>query len=41
MDNGMIIKTDLVAVYKVNEEGKLLSIKAYWDYDKVAASMGG
>lgn len=41
MDNGMIIKTDLVAVYKVNKEGKLLSIKAYWDYDKVAASMGG
>ena len=35
MGNGMVIKTDLVGVYRANDEGKVVSLKAYWEYSKI------
>ena len=29
------ITTDLVIVYRVNDAGKIVSLKAYWEYEKV------
>jgi ketosteroid isomerase-like protein len=33
------IHTELVIVYKVNDAGKVVSLKAYWEYDKVQAQL--
>ncbi len=33
------ITTDLVIVYRVNEQGKIVSLKAYWEYAKVDAQL--
>ena len=35
MGGGLVIKTDMVAIYKANDEGKVVSLKAYWEYSKV------
>ena len=32
---GMVIKTEMVALYKANDEGKIVSLKAYWEYSKI------
>ena len=32
---GMVIKTEIVALYKANDEGKIVSLRAYWEYSKV------
>lgn len=32
---GMVIKTEMVAVYKANDEGKIVLLKAYWEYSKI------
>lgn len=37
----MAIEIDLVIVYRVNDAGKIISLKAYWEYDKVAKQLGG
>lgn len=34
--NGMTTYTEMIAVYEVNDAGKLLRLKVYWDMDKVA-----
>lgn len=34
MQNGMVIKVDLVIVYRVDAAGKIESLKAYWDFAK-------
>ena len=36
LGHGMVIKTDMVAVYRANDEGKIVSLKAYWEYSKIA-----
>jgi ketosteroid isomerase-like protein len=35
MPGGVKIRTDLVIVYRVNEAGLIVSLKAYWEYAKV------
>ena len=37
--NGIEIKVDIVVVYRVNAAGKIESLKAYWDFNKVAEKM--
>ena len=32
---GMVIETRMVVVYTANDEGKLVSLQAYWEYSKV------
>ena len=39
LGNGMVIKTDMVAVYRANDEGKVVSLKAYWEYSKLEQQM--
>lgn len=40
-DLGSGIKTvvDMVGLYEVNEDGKLSSLKVYWDFDKLMAQL--
>lgn len=37
----MKIEIDLVIVYRVNAASKVVSLKAYWEYDRVAKQLGG
>ena len=39
MPGGVEIAVDTVIVYRVDERGKLLSLKAYWDFAKVAGEL--
>ncbi|MDT4901018.1 MAG: steroid Delta-isomerase [Pseudonocardiales bacterium] len=39
--NGWTASTAGVFIYKVNDEGKILSLKAYWEMDRVVASAKG
>lgn len=39
MPNGMEVATDLVVVYRVDARGKIVSLKAYWEYAKIAAQL--
>jgi ketosteroid isomerase-like protein len=38
--NGLKAYVEMVAVYTVNEAGKLISLSVYWDVDALAAQMG-
>jgi len=38
-DGGGEIAAEGVFVYRVNAEGKLVSLKAYWDYEKTMAAV--
>lgn len=40
LPNGLEIATDLVVVYRVDARGKIISLKAYWEYEKIAAQLG-
>lgn len=35
MPGGVVIETMMVALYRANDAGKLMSLRAYWDYSKV------
>jgi steroid Delta-isomerase len=39
MPGGIEITVDTVIVYRVDERGKLASLKAYWDFAKVAGHL--
>ena len=39
MPGGADITTDLVICYRLNEAGKIVSLKAYWDFSKVEAQL--
>ena len=39
MPNGMRARVDGVFVYRVNATGKLVSMRAYWEFDRMLASM--
>lgn len=32
LPSGHVVNVDLVAVYRTNDEGKVVSLKAYWDF---------
>ena len=40
-DNGWTASTAGVFTYKVNDEGKIVSLRAYWEMDRVLASAKG
>lgn len=35
----MVSRTELVAVYRLDEDGKLASLRAFWEFEDTAASM--
>ncbi|MBK7250800.1 MAG: nuclear transport factor 2 family protein [Gammaproteobacteria bacterium] len=39
MPNGAAIATELVVVYRVDARGRIVSLKAYWEYAKIAAQL--
>jgi ketosteroid isomerase-like protein len=39
MPNGMRARCDGVFVYRVNDEGKLVSLRAFWEFEKMLATM--
>ena len=40
LPNGKAFDVHFVGVYRVNEAGKIVSLKAYWQFDKVMAEFG-
>ncbi len=36
--DGTVSRTELVIVYRLNEEGKLASLRAFWEFEDTAAS---
>ncbi len=40
LPNGLKIATDLVVVYRVDARGRIVSLKAYWEYAKIAEQLG-
>ncbi len=38
-DNGMTMTVEGVFSYRVNDEGKLISLRAYWDFDEAIKTM--
>jgi len=39
LKNGAVSRTELVMVYRVNDLGKVVSMRAYWDFDQTMASI--
>jgi ketosteroid isomerase-like protein len=37
--SGAVTRTELVMVYRVNSSGKLVSLRAFWEFDATAASV--
>jgi steroid delta-isomerase len=37
--DGTVARTELVMVYRVDESGKILSLRAFWEFDDTGASM--
>ncbi|MBK7520039.1 MAG: nuclear transport factor 2 family protein [Gammaproteobacteria bacterium] len=37
LPDGTVVSTDCVAVYTANDAGKIVSLRAYWDFSKLAA----
>ena len=38
LDDGSLADTDLIAVYRVNDEGKLVSMAAHWEVERTLAT---
>ena len=36
--DGTVSRTELVAIYRVNESGKIVSLRAFWEFDDTVAS---
>lgn len=39
MTNDIRFETPMVTIYKVDSAGKILSLRAFWDFEKVAADL--
>jgi len=39
LPGGIVFKVPMVTIYKVNAEGKIISLRAFWDSEKVAADL--
>ncbi len=39
LPDGTVVSTDCVAVYTANDAGKIISLRAYWDFSKLAAQL--
>ena len=37
--DGTVARTELVMVYRVDDDGKVLSLRAFWEFDDTGASM--
>ena len=39
MENGTVSRTELVMVYRIDDAGKVLSLRAFWEFEDTVASM--
>ena len=39
LDDGSLADTDLIAVYRVNDEGKMISMAAHWEIERTMATV--
>jgi steroid Delta-isomerase len=39
MASGVEIGTDCVIVYRVDEQGRIVSLRAFWEFEKIAAQL--
>lgn len=39
MEDGSIVTVEGIFVYKVNDDGKLVSLRAFWDFDQAMAGI--
>ena len=39
MEDGAVVTVEGIFVYKVNGEGQLVSLRAFWDFDKAMANI--
>lgn len=39
LGHGMVIHTDMVAIYKANDAGKIVSLRVFWEYSKIEEQM--
>ena len=37
--DGTVGRTELVMIYKINDEGKVVSLRAFWEFDDMIADM--
>ncbi len=40
LGEGTVVDVEGVYIYKVNDDGKIVSLKAYWDYERVMGGLG-
>lgn len=38
LPGGYRVDTDLITIYKVNDDGKIVSMRAFWEVDRAAAT---
>lgn len=38
---GAALTTEMIVIYKVNQQGKIVSLRAFWDFDSAMAQMSG
>jgi ketosteroid isomerase-like protein len=41
MAGGAALETEMIVLYKVNSSGKIISLRAFWDYEGAMAQLGG
>ncbi|MBD2858193.1 nuclear transport factor 2 family protein [Spongiibacter sp. KMU-158] len=39
-EGGLSVTVDMAVLYQANAEGKICSLRAYWDYDAVTSQLG-
>jgi hypothetical protein len=39
LPNNAVSRTDLVMVYRVNDAGKVVSLRAFWEFDQTVANI--
>ena len=39
LEDGSLADTDLIAVYRVNDEGKMVSMSAHWEVERTMATL--
>jgi ketosteroid isomerase-like protein len=37
----LVIENDMIVVYKANDEGKIVSLRAFWNYEELQNKLGG
>lgn len=37
----LVIENEMIVVYKANDEGKIVSLRAFWDFEAMQRQLGG